>query len=107
MRILLAGLLLWMTADFPVVEPKEVASEIGKSAAPAAFYVGPNVLFRSKHIPGSVFTGPGNRDEGLQLLKAAVGKLPRDRYIVIYCGCCPWDHCPNIKPGMDLLKGMG
>ena len=41
------------------------------------------------------------------MLKAAVDKLPRDREIVIYCGCCPWDHCPNVKPAMELLKQMG
>ena len=107
MRTILAGLLLWMAADFPLVEPKEMADELAKGAGPAIFYAGPNVMFRSKHIRGSIFAGPGSRPEGLDLLKAAAGKLPRDREIVVYCGCCPWDHCPNIKPAMDLLKGMG
>ena len=104
---MLAGLLFWMAAEFPVVEPKDVAASLNKSGAPAIFYVGPNVLFRSKHITGAVFTGPGQRSEGLDLLKAAVAKLPRDREIVIYCGCCPWSHCPNIKPSMELLKSLG
>jgi hypothetical protein len=26
---------------------------------------------------------------------------------VIYCGCCPWTHCPNMKPADDALHAMG
>jgi hypothetical protein len=26
---------------------------------------------------------------------------------VLYCGCCPWDRCPNVKPAVDALKQMG
>lgn len=107
MRVLLACLLLWIAAEFPTVEPKDVAAGLGKGAAPAIFQVGPNVLYRSKHIPGAVYAGPGSKAEGLDALKAAVNKLPRDREIVIYCGCCPWDRCPNVKPAMELLKSMG
>jgi hypothetical protein len=25
----------------------------------------------------------------------------------VYCGCCPWDRCPNVKPAVELLKQMG
>jgi hypothetical protein len=26
---------------------------------------------------------------------------------VLYCGCCPWDKCPNVRPAYDALKKMG
>ena len=26
---------------------------------------------------------------------------------MIYCGCCPWSHCPNVKPADDALRAMG
>jgi len=26
---------------------------------------------------------------------------------VIYCGCCPWSHCPNVKSADDALRAMG
>lgn len=107
MRGLLALFLLWSAADFPLIEPKDVAAGLSKTGAPAIFQVGPGVLYRSKHIPGAVFAGPGSRQAGLDALKEAAGKLPRDRDIVLYCGCCPWDRCPNVKPAMDLLKSMG
>lgn len=107
MRGFLTLFLLWSAADFPLIEPKDVAAVLTKPGAPAVFQVAPGVLYRSKHIPGAVFAGPGSRQAGLDALKEAVGKLPRDRDIVLYCGCCPWDRCPNIKPAMDLLKSMG
>jgi thiosulfate/3-mercaptopyruvate sulfurtransferase len=92
-------------AEMATVQPAELAARL--SAKPAVFQVGPNVLYRSHHIPGSVFAGPGEKPAGLALLKAAVEKLPRDREIVVYCGCCPWDKCPNVKPAMELLRSMG
>src|SRR5271157_2404157 len=107
MKVFLAGFLLWMPADFRVVEPEDVAGALAKRGGAAIFQVGPAVLYRSKHIPGAVYAGPGSRPEGLAALKAAVEKLPHDRQIVLYCGCCPWDRCPNVKPAMELLKSMG
>ena len=93
-------------ADLTLIQPKEMAAALGPKA-PFVIHVGPNVLYRSKHIPGSVYAGPGNMAKGLELLKAAVDKLPRTQEIVIYCGCCPWDVCPNIKPSAEVLRSMG
>jgi len=96
---LAAGLALAWAADMSLIQPQDLAAELrAKGPAPAVFQVGPNVLYRSKHIPGAVYAGPGSTAEGLGMLRAAVEKLPRDREIVLYCGCCPWDHCPNVSP---------
>jgi thiosulfate/3-mercaptopyruvate sulfurtransferase len=27
--------------------------------------------------------------------------------IVFYCGCCPFNHCPNVRPAFKVLKQMG
>jgi hypothetical protein len=27
--------------------------------------------------------------------------------VIIYCGCCPFDKCPNIRPAFAALKEMG
>lgn len=69
--------------------------------------VGSHVLFQEAHIPGSEYAGPGSRPAGLDALRARVSSLPRSRSIVIYCGCCPWDKCPNIAPAWQLLHQMG
>ena len=106
--VLAAVVLVASAADLALVQPPEMASQLaGKGARPAIFMVGPNVLYRSKHIPGAVYAGPGNGEAGLAMLKAEADKLPRDREVVLYCGCCPWDHCPFIRPAMNLLKEMG
>jgi thiosulfate/3-mercaptopyruvate sulfurtransferase len=106
--ILLSLAVVVAAADLALIQPKDLAAQLrGIQAKPAIFQVGPNVLYRSKHIPGALFAGPGSGAAGQALLKEAVTKLPKDREIVIYCGCCPWNVCPNIKPAMDMLKQMG
>jgi thiosulfate/3-mercaptopyruvate sulfurtransferase len=97
-----------LAADLPTLEPKDLAAQLrANSAKPAVFHVGFPVLYRGKHIPASVYAGPGSKPEGLDALKQAVSSLPRDREIVIYCGCCPFDRCPNTRPAVALLKQMG
>jgi rhodanese-related sulfurtransferase len=70
-------------------------------------HVGFPVLYRAAHIAGSEYAGPGSKPEGLELLKKAVAGQPKDRDIVLYCGCCPWDHCPNVRPALEALHEMG
>jgi thiosulfate/3-mercaptopyruvate sulfurtransferase len=36
-----------------------------------------------------------------------VKSLPHDKLIVLYCGCCPWGHCPNVRPAYHQLNAMG
>jgi len=112
MKILMIGIVALLAgglaAELALIQPGEFVVQLAaKGARPAIFHVGPNLLYRGKHIPGSIFAGPGSRPEGLELLKEAASKLPRDREIILYCGCCPWGNCPNVKPAFVLLKQMG
>ena len=97
----------WREAD--LLKPAELAARLKDAHAPKpkVFYVGFRVLYRSKHIPGSVFTGPTSKQEGLEALRAAVLKLPRREEIIIYCGCCPWRSCPNVRPAFLMLRELG
>lgn len=105
---IVAALVVAAAAGMALVQPKDLAAQLAsKSAQPAIFQVGPNTLYRGKHIPGAVYAGPASKPEGLELLKQAVSKLPHDREIVLYCGCCPWNNCPNVKPAVALLEQMG
>lgn len=74
---------------------------------PLILQVGSRMLFDEAHIPGSEYAGPGMEDAGAQLLRNRVAKLPRKTFIVLYCGCCPWNRCPNVGPAYNLLVGMG
>ena len=106
--LLFAALAVAGAAGIALIQPAELAPRLNsKGDRPTILYTGFKVLYRSKHIPGSVFVGPGSNAAGLALLRTEAAKLPKDREIIIYCGCCPWDRCPNIKPSVELLKQMG
>ena len=105
--ILLFLLTAVQAADMPLAQPADVAAALNGKNKPMVLHVGPNVLYRSQHIPGAIYAGMAARPDGLELLKKTVDPLPRGREIIIYCGCCPWDHCPNIRPAMELLHSMG
>ena len=69
--------------------------------------VGSHVLYAQAHIPGSEYVGAASTDAGLQQLQKRVESLPKNKFIVLYCGCCPWIHCPNVKPAYEKLRAMG
>jgi len=58
-------------------------------------------------IKNSIIEGPSSDTANLNKWKAALDKLPRNSDIVIYCGCCPFEHCPNVRPAFALLNSMG
>jgi thiosulfate/3-mercaptopyruvate sulfurtransferase len=74
---------------------------------PLMIQVGSHVLYAQAHIPGSEYIGPASSNSGLQQLRKRVESLSRNKFIVLYCGCCPWGHCPNVKPADDALHAMG
>ena len=78
-----------------------------KADKPLLIHVGSHVLYAQAHIPGSEYIGPASDSGALQRLRSRVESLPRKKFIVLYCGCCPWTHCPNMKPADDLLHSMG
>ena len=77
------------------------------SQQPLVLQVGSQMLFNEAHIRGAVYAGPGSQPAGQELLRSRVAQLPRTKAIVIYCGCCPWQHCPNIGPAFAELQKMG
>jgi rhodanese-related sulfurtransferase len=74
---------------------------------PLLIHVGSHVLYTQAHIPNSEYIGPASDPAAVQRLRTRVDSLPRNKSIVLYCGCCPWTHCPNMKPADDLLHSMG
>ena len=96
-------------ADLPRVSPEELVKILKSSSTekPAMFQVGFRVLYAQAHIPGSEYTGAASSDAGLKQLQARAEALPRNKFIVLYCGCCPWSHCPNVKPAYEKLRAMG
>ncbi len=78
-----------------------------RADTPLVLQVGSHVLFAEAHIPGAEYIGPGSQPAGLQLLQSRVTSLARTKLIVLYCGCCPWQRCPNVGPAFAKLREMG
>lgn len=91
----------WNTSQ--LIAPADLARTINdtKDATPLIICVGPGGL-----IKGSLMIGPASDKANLDKLKEKLAILPTDAEIVIYCGCCPFEHCPNVRPAFSLLNEM-
>jgi rhodanese-related sulfurtransferase len=74
---------------------------------PLVLQVGSHVLFAEAHIPGAEYAGQGSQPAGIQQLQNRVSALSRKKLIVLYCGCCPWNRCPNVGPAFAKLREIG
>lgn len=98
----------WPSAQ--ILHPADVAHELAAAKdgnAPTIVYVGFRTLFEGGHIPGASFHGTSSKADGVTELRTWASKLPRSTNLIIYCGCCPFDHCPNIRPAYAALHEMG
>lgn len=85
-----------------LLEPAALAQTLtSKKELPAIISVGPGAT-----IPNSIHIGMTNDAGNLAKLKKQLGTLATDAPIVIYCGCCPFEHCPNVRPAIDALKEL-
>ena len=90
------------------VQPAELARELSDAnKAPLIVFVGFQRLFTAGHIHGAQFHGSGGSAEGLAQLKTWAATLPRTSNVVVYCGCCPMEKCPNIRPAFTALRELG
>jgi thiosulfate/3-mercaptopyruvate sulfurtransferase len=90
------------------VQPNELVRELASSkSAPTVLYVGFQRLYNAGHIQGAQFHGSGGSTEGLAQIKIWAAALPRSTNLVIYCGCCPLERCPNLRPAFSTLHDMG
>jgi 3-mercaptopyruvate sulfurtransferase SseA len=97
----------WTVAQ--TVDPATLVKEISGPASqrPTIVSVSPHALYLGGHIPGAVYKGPGFSAAGIESLKQWARHLPRSTSLVVYCGCCPLVHCPNLRPAFRALQSMG
>jgi thiosulfate/3-mercaptopyruvate sulfurtransferase len=110
-RLLVPFLLfaVWAGAQAPqnwtedqLLQPEKLAQTIKEGkGVPVVVSIGPGAI-----IPGSVAIGMVNEKEGLEKLKQHLATVSKSAEVVIYCGCCPFAHCPNVRPAIALLKEM-
>ncbi len=92
-----------------LIQPDELNRLLHSTSTekPLILQVGSHMMFAQAHLPGAQYAGPGSQVEGVRQLRSRVVPLPHNRFIVIYCGCCPWNRCPNVGPAYNLLTSMG
>lgn len=92
-----------------LMQPGQLNQMLQKTSKepPLILQVGSHLLFSQAHIPGSEYAGPGSQSAGLDMLRMRVNSVPKNKLIVLYCGCCPWNRCPNVGPAYHLLQSMG
>ena len=96
----------WTKAQ--TVQPADLEKELGNSkSAPTVVFVGFKRLYSAGHIKGAQYHGTAGSEEGLKELTTWAAGLPRSTNLVIYCGCCPLERCPNIRPAFKALQGLG
>ena len=93
----------WTTKD--MVSPEKLSSLIqdnDKSNDPIILNIGP-----SGAIKGSLKIGSVDNPKGLGLLTNRLSKIQKSKMVIVYCGCCPYDNCPNIRPAFTILNKQG
>jgi len=96
----------WTKAQ--TVLPADLVKELGNSkTAPTVACVGFKRFYSAGHIKGAQYHGTAGSEEGLKELTAWAAGLPRATNLVIYCGCCPMEVCPNIRPAFKTLQSLG
>ena len=70
-------------------------------AAPLVLSIGPGAV-----IKGSEDIGAAHEDSNIAKFRQRLSSLPRNKELIIYCGCCPFVHCPNIRPAFAVLNEM-
>ena len=92
----------WTSKD--LLEPEALAGMLSntKGQKPVIFNIGPLA-----NIKGAINIGSMTSKANLDKLGKALAGVPKDKMVVIYCGCCPFRNCPNIRPAFNLLKERG
>jgi hypothetical protein len=85
-----------------LMEPATLANTIqsGKNV-PLILSVGPGAV-----IPGSKDIGMTKDAQNLVKFKNALKGMPKNTKVVVYCGCCPFERCPNVRPAIAALKEL-
>jgi thiosulfate/3-mercaptopyruvate sulfurtransferase len=90
-----------------LIQPAELAATLKSGPKPVILQVGFKVMYDEAHIPGALYAGPGSKDDGIAVLKEAAASIDKSQEVILYCGCCPWEHCPNVAAAWRTLKELG
>lgn len=88
-----------------LVKPAQLAEEMkpGSKSKPVIFNAGP-----MGQVRGAIKVGAVSDPKTLERLKAEADKIgDKNTPVVVYCGCCTSQNCPNIRPAFTALSEKG
>jgi hypothetical protein len=93
----------------PMMPASELAERLAdvKAGKLVVFYVGPAELFPRGRVPGARLLPETGTEAGRSALVRAVEQTPVETEIVVYCGCCPYRSCGNVRPASEVLRASG
>jgi thiosulfate/3-mercaptopyruvate sulfurtransferase len=59
------------------------------------------------NIKTAISIGSANTEAGIGKLKLTAASLDKNKTVVLYCGCCTYSNCPNIRPAFKELESLG
>jgi hypothetical protein len=86
-----------------LIQPEELVQKINKDQAEALLILNTGPV---EDIKGAVNIGAAEDAANIRKLKDILVAVPKNKEVIIYCGCCPLSGCPNIKPAYKVLKEM-
>jgi hypothetical protein len=95
-----------------LMEPAELAEILNSEGEniPLILAVNPDGMYGLPYeggIKNSKWFGPAGKEANLNKLENFLKGVDKEAEIVIYCGCCPTEMCPNIRPAFELLNELG
>jgi len=83
--------------------PSTLATQL-KAGEPHAYILN---IGKVEDIKDAKHIGAVSVKENMDKLTRGVSPLARNTELVIYCGCCPFTKCPNVRPAYLELKRLG
>lgn len=90
--------------DKQLMEPVALAASLENTPANQPLILNIGAV---EDIMGAKHIGAVSKQENMEMLENTVSALPKTTEIVIYCGCCPFTKCPNIRPAFLQLQKLG
>ena len=86
-----------------LIEPAQLAAKLGQPGKhPVIINIGP-----SGSIKEAIEIDAVNEPENMKRFEELIKTLDKNTETIIYCGCCPFKNCPNIRPAFSALVKAG
>lgn len=92
----------WQKDQLMATQDLAIKIKLNSKDKPLIFNVGP-----MDNIKGAVAVGPGANVTFANRIQGILSMESKTKPIVVYCGCCAYSNCPNIRPAYDALIAQG